>query len=127
MSSPVDVRPVRDYAAGHIPGSVSNHLRPQFATWLGWLLPPDVPIVIVRNPDQDPADILWPALNIGYANLIGELAGGIAGWVWAGGQLRSTAVTSPADVDTRIVIDVRHVRSDRARGGGPDGRAPAGS
>ena len=27
---------------------------------------PDAPIVIVRNPDQDPADILWPALNIGY-------------------------------------------------------------
>jgi glyoxylase-like metal-dependent hydrolase (beta-lactamase superfamily II)/rhodanese-related sulfurtransferase len=111
----VDVRPVRDYAAGHIPGSVSNHLRPQFATWLGWLLPPDVPIVIVRNPDQDPADILWPALNIGYANLIGELAGGIAGWVWAGGQLRSTAVTSPADVDTRIVIDVRQA-SEQATG-----------
>jgi glyoxylase-like metal-dependent hydrolase (beta-lactamase superfamily II)/rhodanese-related sulfurtransferase len=103
----VDVRPVRDYAAGHVTGSVSVHLRPQFATWLGWLLPADVPIVVVRNPDQDPADILWPALNIGYANLIGELAGGVAGWVAAGGQLRATAVASPADVDTRNVVDVR--------------------
>jgi hypothetical protein len=36
----VDVRPVADYAAGHIPGSVSIPLRPQYATWLGWLLPP---------------------------------------------------------------------------------------
>jgi hydroxyacylglutathione hydrolase len=103
----VDVRPVRDYAAGHVTGSVSIHLRPQFATWLGWLLPPDVPIVIVRNPDQDPADILWPALNIGYANLVGELAGGVAGWVAAGGQPRTTAVAPPADVDTRNVVDVR--------------------
>ena len=111
----VDVRPVPDYAAGHIPASVSIHLRPQFATWLGWLLPPDIAILIVRNPDQDPADILWPALNIGYANLVGELAGGIAGWIAAGGQLRTTAVTSPADVDTRTVVDVRQA-SEHATG-----------
>jgi glyoxylase-like metal-dependent hydrolase (beta-lactamase superfamily II)/rhodanese-related sulfurtransferase len=111
----VDVRPVRDYAAGHLPASVSIPLRPQFATWLGWLLPPDVPIVIVRNADQDPADILWPALTIGYANLAGELAGGIAGWVAAGGQLRATAVASPADVDTRTVVDVRQA-SEHATG-----------
>lgn len=111
----VDVRPVRDYAAGHVTGSVSIHLRPQFATWLGWLLPADVPIVIMRNPDQDPADILWPAFNIGYANLVGELAGGIAGWVAAGGQLRATAVASPADADTRTVVDVRQA-SEHATG-----------
>ena len=53
----VDVRPVADYAAAHIPGAVSIPLRPVFATWLGWLAPADRPLVIVRDPDQDPAEI----------------------------------------------------------------------
>jgi len=66
----VDLRPVGDYAAEHIPGSIAIPLRAQYATWLGWLVAPDVPIVIVRNPDQDPADILWPALNVGYTNVM---------------------------------------------------------
>jgi hydroxyacylglutathione hydrolase len=112
---PVDVRPVRDYAAGHIPGSVSIPLRAQYATWLGWLLPPDVPIVVVRNPNQDPADILWPALNIGYTSIAGELAGGLPAWTAAGGDLRSTGLVEPAKVDTPVVIDVRQ-HSEHAAG-----------
>ena len=49
----IDVRPIADFAVGHIPGSISIPLRPVFATWLGWLVEPGVPLVIrdpVRNP-----------------------------------------------------------------------------
>ncbi len=103
----VDVRPVGDYAAGHIPGSLAIPLRAQYATWLGWLVPPDVPIVIVRDPGQDPADILWPALNVGCTTIAGELAGGVAAWTATGGQLATTRVASPAEMDTTSVVDVR--------------------
>jgi glyoxylase-like metal-dependent hydrolase (beta-lactamase superfamily II) len=103
----VDVRPVVDYAAAHITGSVAIPLRAQYATWLGWLLPPDVPIVIVRNPDQDPADILWPALAVGYSAIAGELAGGIPAWAESGGQLARTRVVDPSEVDSPVVVDVR--------------------
>jgi len=103
----VDVRPVVDYAAGHIPGSVSIPLRPQYATWLGWLLPPDAPIVIVRNPDQDPDDILWPALAIGYYTIVGELAGAITAWTTDGRPTRTTGLAQPATVHTAVVVDVR--------------------
>jgi glyoxylase-like metal-dependent hydrolase (beta-lactamase superfamily II)/rhodanese-related sulfurtransferase len=102
----VDVRPVADYAAGHIPGSVSIPLRAVYATWLGWLLPPDVPIVVVRHHDQEPADILWPALNVGYA-ITGELAGGIAAWTSEGGEVARARLIDPATVDTPVVVDVR--------------------
>jgi len=100
----VDVRPVRDYAAGHIPGSVAIPLRARFATWLGWLIPPDVPMVIVRNAGQDPADILWPALNVGYTTIAGELAGGMAAWA---GETATIAVVAPAEIDPATVVDVR--------------------
>ncbi|MGH8833532.1 MAG: MBL fold metallo-hydrolase [Actinomycetes bacterium] len=103
----VDVRPAVDYADGHVPGSIAIPLRPAYATWLGWLLRPDVPIAIVRNRDQNPADILWPALNIGYDRIVGELAGGVAAWTASGGQLRTTRQVGPGEVDTPVVVDVR--------------------
>jgi hydroxyacylglutathione hydrolase len=103
----VDVRPAADYAAGHVPGSMAIPLRASFATWLGWLLPPDVPIVVIRNPDQDPTDILWPALNVGYTTIVGELVGGVDAWTASGGQQRTTRLVQPSDVDTPVVVDVR--------------------
>jgi hydroxyacylglutathione hydrolase len=103
----VDVRPVHDYAAGHIPGSVAIPLRAQYATWLGWLIGPDVPIVIVRNPGQDPADILWPALNVGYATIAGELPGGIVAWSASGEPVATTQVVDAAGLDATNVLDIR--------------------
>jgi rhodanese-related sulfurtransferase len=97
---------------------VSIPLRSQFATWLGWLLPPDVPIVVVRNHGQNPADILWPALNIGYTAIAGELTGGVA--VWTGG-LATTRVVGPSAVDTPAVVDVRQ-SSEHADGHLPGAR-----
>jgi glyoxylase-like metal-dependent hydrolase (beta-lactamase superfamily II) len=102
----LDVRPVPDVAAGHLPGALAIPLRTQYATWLGWLLDPAVPIVIVRNPDQHPADILWPALNIGYDNIIGELAGGVAAWQATGGALATTRLVQPDQV-SGAVLDIR--------------------
>jgi hydroxyacylglutathione hydrolase len=116
----VDVRPPTDYAAGHVPGSIAIPLRPAYATWLGWLLRPDVPIAIVRNPDQDPADILWPALNIGYDHIVGELAGGVAAWT-AAGELRTTRLVGPSEVDTPVVVDVRQA-AEHATGHLPGAR-----
>ena len=71
----IDVRPPAAYAGGHIRGSLAIPLRAQFATWLGWLVPdPGTPLVFVRDPNQDPDEIVWQARKIGYDNLVGELA-----------------------------------------------------
>jgi glyoxylase-like metal-dependent hydrolase (beta-lactamase superfamily II) len=103
----MDVRPVADIAAGHIPGAIANPLRPQFATWLGWLIAPDTPVVIVRNPDQDPADIAWPALNIGFDRLVGELAGGLTAWRAAGAEVTMIRLVRPDQMPERGVLDIR--------------------
>jgi hydroxyacylglutathione hydrolase len=103
----VDVRPTTDYAAGHLRGSLAIPLRGVFATWLGWLLPdPRTPIVIVRNPDQDPDEIVWQALKVGYRIGV-EVAGGVAAWAAEGGSVVATRLADPATVDPATVIDVR--------------------
>ena len=68
----IDVRPVPDYASGHLTGAMSIPLRAAFATWLGWVVSPDSPVVIVRGKEQDPTEIAWQAAKVGYT-LAGEL------------------------------------------------------
>ncbi|MFE3456790.1 rhodanese-like domain-containing protein [Nocardiopsis aegyptia] len=77
----VDVRGIADFAAGHVPGATSIPLRTVFATWFGWLVEPDRPVVIVRAPDQSPEDIAWEAAKVGFDTLAGELEGGMSGWL----------------------------------------------
>jgi hydroxyacylglutathione hydrolase len=103
----VDVRPLARFAAGHVPGALSIPLRPVFATWLGWLAPPDRPIVVVRDAEQDPAEIVWQAAKIGYDNLIGEISGGIDPWSSAGFELTRTSLVGPDRLDGVRVLDIR--------------------
>ena len=102
----VDVRPIAAFAAGHIPGALSIQLRDQFATWLGWLVEPERPIVFVLESDLDRADVVRQAYNIGYERLEGELAGGIAAWRSAGLATREIRVVPVAEA-TGTIVDVR--------------------
>jgi rhodanese-related sulfurtransferase len=103
------------FAAGHVPGSVSNPLRAAFGSWLGWLTDHDRPIVVVRDQaaGQDLDDVAWQALQVGYDNVVGELGGGLPAWRDAGMSVTSAAVVTAAGVavetlDRRpTVLDVR--------------------
>ena len=103
----VDVRPAADFAAGHIPAAVSIPLRDHFATWLGWLVPDGVPLGFVLAPGQDPAEVAWQALKIGYEELAGQLEGGMPAWHADGGPAERTELLTAARLDRRAVLDVR--------------------
>ena len=103
----IDVRPVEAFAAAHLTGSMSIPLRDAFATWLGWVAPPDVPLLVVRDAEQDPAEVAWQAAKVGYDNIVGELAGGIAAAAATGLPTSSTQLVQPADVVGPALLDVR--------------------
>ena len=102
----IDARPVPGFGAGHVPGSLSIPLRPAFASWLGWLAPYDSPLVVVRDPAQDPAEIAWQAAKIGYDNVAGELDGGFPAWAAADLPIARTPLVGPDRVG-QAVLDVR--------------------
>jgi glyoxylase-like metal-dependent hydrolase (beta-lactamase superfamily II)/rhodanese-related sulfurtransferase len=121
----IDVRPPAAYAGGHIRGSLAIPLRAQFATWLGWLVPdPGTPLVFVRDPNQDPDEIVWQARKIGYDNLVGELAGGVAAWSAAGHPVAALPLLDPTQVTSGQVDPARilDIRQDREYA---DGHLPA--
>jgi rhodanese-related sulfurtransferase len=103
----IDVRPIADFAAGHIPGALSIPLRDQFATWLGWLLPAGAPLAFVLGDGQDPAEVAWQALKIGYQQLAGQLAGGMAAWRAGGRPAEQTELVTADRIEGRAVLDVR--------------------
>ena len=102
----IDVRPVKEFAAGHVPGSLSIPLRPQFASWLGWLVDGDRPLVFVLGADQDGSEVVRQSLAIGYENLVGALDGGVEAWATAETLERTPLVDVGALAD-RPVLDVR--------------------
>jgi hydroxyacylglutathione hydrolase len=104
----VDVRPVDEFAAGHVSGSMSIQLRDVFATWLGWIAPHDKPLLLLRGPDQDREEIVWQAAKVGY-EFAGELIGGIDAWAAAGARTTSTSLIAVADLLGQQILDVRQV------------------
>ncbi|WP_412542966.1 rhodanese-like domain-containing protein [Longispora sp. K20-0274] len=103
----VDVRPIGAFGAGHVPGSISNPWRPQFASWLGWLLDPTTEVIIVRDPAQDATEIAWAASTIGFENL-SELDGGLAAWTAGGHPTTAIPVLDAAAArTTAVILDVR--------------------
>jgi glyoxylase-like metal-dependent hydrolase (beta-lactamase superfamily II) len=109
----VDVRPVTDYARSHLPGSLSNVLRPVFASWLGWLVSPDQPLVFVIDSLTDRDELARQCALIGYDSVAGYLDGGVDAWEQAGLPVAHTDLVDARQVSGRVV-DVRQVNEYRA-------------
>ncbi len=114
----VDARPVEAWAAGHVRGAISIPLRPQFGSWLGWLVPDDRPLIFVLDTSQDAADLVRQALTIGHEQLIGAVLGGVDAWQAAGLPVATTELIAAARLD-RPVLDVRQ-DDEHAAGHIPD-------
>jgi hydroxyacylglutathione hydrolase len=117
----VDVRQIGSFAAGHVPGALSNPWRGQFATWLGWLVSRSRPVVFVADDTVDRHDLVWAALTVGFEHLLGELAGGVDAWRDAGRTLADTALLDASGADGREVLDIRQ-RSEFTSGHVPGAR-----
>jgi hydroxyacylglutathione hydrolase len=103
----IDTRPFPEFGAGHMRGALSIALRPAFASWLGWLVPGDRPLLFVMGPDQDRRDLVSQCLKIGYENILGELEGGMAAWRAEGLPEASIALRHTNDDLGRALLDVR--------------------
>ncbi|MEW6475619.1 MAG: MBL fold metallo-hydrolase [Actinomycetota bacterium] len=115
----IDVRPIARFAAGHVPRSLSIALRPQFAPWLGWLIPRERPLLFVIDGDQDRTELVRQCLTIGYEHVAGELAGGVDAWAAAGHPVSVIPLVEPRGLDRDRALDVRQA-SEYVAGHVPD-------
>jgi hydroxyacylglutathione hydrolase len=78
----VDARWRIPYARAHISGSVNIELSDSFASYVGWIVPFNAPLVLVLPEPEDEAleEAVTQLLRIGYERVAGHLDGGIDAW-----------------------------------------------
>ncbi|MDP2663689.1 MAG: MBL fold metallo-hydrolase [Dehalococcoidia bacterium] len=110
----VDSRPGPVFAACHIPESYGAPLRDAFASWVGWVVPPDRPLILVSTGYETHHEIARQLVGIGYDDLAGYLEGGVEAWVEAGYPVSRVPVWSVSDLrealaspNPPLVLDVR--------------------
>lgn len=110
----VDTRDQLAFGAAHIPGAYGLSLKGNFATFSGWVLPPDQPILLVLEDKSDLPVVLKALYSVGLDQVAGYLEGGMAAYAASGletARLESISVTEAREryakgeillVDTRL-------------------------
>ena len=107
----IDARPIDEWAAEHPGGAISIELRPQFASWLGWVVPFGQPLILLVGSDRL-EEAFRLARRVGYDRIEGWVDGGIDAWREAGLSTSSLEVVTPVEAQQRAedgatLLDVR--------------------
>ena len=110
----LDTRPVQDFAAAHIAGSINVALSGQFASWAARVLGVDAKVVLVAEDDSAVEEARLRLARVGLEDVVGYLRGSIFGWIEAGRPVQSVAQISGGEVEEmaggpgkKLVVDVR--------------------
>ncbi len=109
----VDTRFPPDFAGSHIPGSYSIWMD-GFATFIGWVLPYDLPILLVVKDRFDLDLAVKELVREGYDNVLGYLKGGMDEWARQTLQFERIKTQSASEAKSRMdsgedltILDVR--------------------
>jgi rhodanese-related sulfurtransferase len=109
----LDVRPMDEFAAGHVPGSVNIALGGQFASWAATVLGLTSHPVLIADTDAQIEEARLRLTRVGIEELDGYLAGGVAAWKQSGQPLANVAQITASELEQRLradkvqVLDVR--------------------
>jgi hydroxyacylglutathione hydrolase len=105
----VDGRERLTFAAAHIPGSINVELDDEFASYVGWVVPFGARLVLVLpEPPSDAAEqAMTQLIRVGYEQVEGYLAGGVAAWRVAGKPVASYPTSDVRDLPRSAAEDGR--------------------
>ena len=114
----VDVRPAAAFRAGHLPKSLAAGADGNVSGWMGWLVGPERPLVLVADAGAasvaQVAEASRQLARIGFDCVVGFLDNGIEAWRAAAREVVSYETISAASLAKRLdadgllpVVDVR--------------------
>jgi glyoxylase-like metal-dependent hydrolase (beta-lactamase superfamily II) len=110
----LDVRGYSAFGGQHVPGSYHIDLGGNFATFSGWVLPPDHRILLVTDQVEDVEAAAVQLHRVGLDQIVGHLAGGMFEWAKAGFATEHIPQLSAPELNRRIanggdltLVDVR--------------------
>ena len=105
----LDVRSKEAFAAAHVAGSLNVPLADQLATWAGWVVPADRPIVLIADDRNDARAASRQLHLVGFDEQVGFLAGGLPAWESAGRPTAGYPAIDARIFKTRVEADVTAV------------------
>jgi rhodanese-related sulfurtransferase len=109
----LDTRATGAFKAGHIPGAIEVQLDGNFAPYVGAVLPPTAPVIVVAEPGRE-TEAMTRLIRVGYESIVGWLDGGMEAWTGSGGELATLGVIEPGVLKAQLaesvaptVLDVR--------------------
>jgi hydroxyacylglutathione hydrolase len=120
----LDVRPKEAFASAHIPGSINIPLGPNLPTWAGWVLPYDMPTLIIPNHPHDVPEVVTHLLRVGFDHVQAYLDDGIDAWQNHGFQIAQLQTITVHDLANQLKLPssqrpfVLDVRTDGEWAGG---------
>lgn len=107
----IDTRTLLAFGGGHIAGALNIGATPMLSIWVGWLLDPEKPVLLVLESDEKIEKVVKLFLRTGYTRFAGYLAGGMKAWDNAGFELEHVGQMTVHDINAvkkdLQVIDVR--------------------
>jgi hydroxyacylglutathione hydrolase len=107
----IDLRAARQFARGHVPGTLNIPENRSFTNWAGWLIPYDRPVALIGSPAEVEAAVRDLAV-IGLDDLVGAAdAGVVEEWAALGLPLGTIPQVTAAELARQdgesLVVDVR--------------------
>ena len=76
----LDTRHRQAFARSHIPGALNIELDDSFGTYAGWVLPFNVPLMLLIEDEDGRREAVVQLIRIGYERIEGYVDGGISAW-----------------------------------------------
>ncbi len=80
----LDTRPYESFGGQHIPGAYHIDFGGNFATFAGWVLPPERKIALVSTSREQAGEAVVWLRRVGLDNVVSFLDGGMFAWARAG-------------------------------------------
>ncbi len=113
-STIIDTRDTGAFGGFHIPGAINIGFEKQMANWIGMVIEPDADLLLVVDEEHKYDLMLTELHRIGYDNVFGYLAGGMAAWINHGLPIDNLSPISVQDLKIKMdtgdfehIVDVR--------------------
>ena len=76
----IDTRSKEEYVQAHVPGSVHLEADDQLSNRIGFVFPPDAPIILLLADPSEYEKVVFSLARVGYDNVVGYLAESLDVW-----------------------------------------------
>lgn len=115
----LDTRSKEEYVRAHVPGSIHLEADSQLSNRIGFVFPPDVPMILMLEDASQYEQVIYSLARVGYENVVGFLAEGLDVWEKMGLPIAAGDIKDiePTELDSLLkscsngdcpkVVDVR--------------------